>query len=231
MNKNFKVVAFDADDTLWVNEPYYRESEAAFCRILSKYVDEETANHELYKTEMKNLPLYGYGTKGFMLSMVETALSLTQYTIEQHLIEDIINIGRCQLEKSIELLENVEDVLKQVSKKYRLILATKGDLLDQETKLNKSGLAGYFHHIEIMSEKKPGNYKKLIKHLDIEPHEFLMVGNSVKSDILPVIELGGSAIYIPYHTVWAHEKMEDFSCNSNRCLTVESIAEIVKILL
>lgn len=205
---NIKVIAFDADDTLWVNEPYFKEIEEKFCDLLEDYLPRHTLVKELFKTEIDNLSLYGYGVKGFMLSMIETALRITNNTLSLEVIEKVIGYGKELLQKDIELLDGVEETLKLLKGKYRLVVATKGDLLDQERKLKKSGLEHYFHHIEIMSDKQEGDYKKLIKHLDIQPAEFLMLGNSLKSDVLPVLAIGGHAIHIPYHTTWAHEQVE-----------------------
>lgn len=205
---DIKVIAFDADDTLWINEPYFQEIEKKFCALLEDYLPQHTANQELFKTEMANLALYGYGVKGFMLSMVETALRISSNTVNHRVIEKAIQYGKELLEKPIELLEGVEEVLQALKGKYRLVVATKGDLLDQERKLKKSGIEHYFHHIEIMSDKQESDYKKLIKHLDIKPEQFLMLGNSLKSDVLPVLAIGAHAVHIPYHTTWAHEKIE-----------------------
>lgn len=226
-----KVIAFDADDTLWVNEPYFRETEEKFCGLLEDYVPHHTAAQELFKTEMQNLALYGYGVKGFMLSMVETALRVSNNTAPPGIIEKAISYGKDLLERSIELLDGMEEALHLLKKKqYRLVVATKGDLLDQERKLQKSGLAHYFHHIEIMSDKQEADYNKLIKHLDIEPGEFLMVGNSLKSDVLPVLAIGGHAVHIPYHTTWAHEKVEHI-IEHPHFRQVNSIKELLPSLL
>jgi len=203
-----KVIAFDADDTLWVNEPYFRETEDKFCDMMEDYLPHHSVARELLETEINNLKLYGYGIKSMTLSMIEAALQMSDKTIRPEAIERIIQIGKEMLDKPIELLEGVEEVLQALQRKYRLVMATKGDLLDQERKLNKSGLADYFHHIEIVSEKKEPNYKKLIQHLDIPPQEFLMIGNSLKSDIMPVLNLGGHAFHVPYHTTWAYEKVD-----------------------
>ena len=134
------------------------------------------------------------------------------------------------LEKPVELLDGVEEVLKELSKKYRLILATKGDLLDQERKLEKSGLTDYFHHIEVMSDKQEANYSKLLNHLDIKPSEFLMVGNSLKSDILPLVNLNAHAIHIPFHTTWAHEQVSEKETNGKAYKTITSLRELLKML-
>lgn len=227
--KNIKVIALDADDTLWVNETYYREAENKFIKLLSKYETENKLDQELFKMEMKNLHLYGYGVKSFILSMVESALELSNFEIKPAVIQQIIEIGKEMLEKPIELLEGVKDTLEVLQPKYKLILATKGDLLDQERKLEKSGLIKYFHHIEILSDKKTDNYKNLLSHLDIMPSEFLMVGNSLKSDVLPLLEIGAKAIHVPYHTTWAHEVVEHDG-NSNDFKTVKKLNDILKFL-
>jgi putative hydrolase of the HAD superfamily len=204
---SIKILAFDADDTLWHNETYFREIEDKFCALLEDYHPAHTIARELLQTEVANLSLYGYGIKGFILSLIETALRISDKTIPLEVIEKILAYGKELLEKPVHLIEDVEDVLGQLKNRYRLVMATKGDLLDQHRKLHKSGLGHYFHHIEIMSEKKQDDYGKLIKRLDIQPQEFVMIGNSLKSDILPVLQLGGHGFHIPYHTTWEHEKI------------------------
>jgi putative hydrolase of the HAD superfamily len=208
MFSTIKVIAFDADDTLWVNEPYFRTAEKAFCELLKEYVPEEECNQLLYKFEMQNLPLYGYGIKPFVLSLIEAAITISKKQIPLEIVSEIIAIGKEMLQMPVELIDGIEATLAHLSKKYLLVMATKGDLLDQERKLIKSGLEKYFHHIEVMSDKQPENYQKLITHLDITPSQFLMVGNSLKSDVLPVLEIGSYAIHIPFHTTWEHEKVE-----------------------
>ncbi|MDI9863178.1 HAD family hydrolase [Flectobacillus sp. DC10W] len=207
MNK-LKVIAFDADDTLWVNEPYFQEVEKKFCEMMEDYHPQHTISRELLKIEIANLSLYGYGVKGYILSMIEAALHISGKTLSIEAIQKILELGKEMLEKPIELLDGVEEVLQQLQGKYRLVVATKGDLLDQERKLKKSGLEKYFHHIEIMSDKQESDYQKLIRHLDIAPEEFMMIGNSLKSDVLPVLTLGGIGVHVPYHTTWAHETVE-----------------------
>ena len=205
---DIKVIAFDADDTLWVNEPYFKETEEKFCDLLEDYLPRHSIVKELFQTEVDNLRLYGYGVKGFTLSMIETALKVSDKTIRVEVVEHAINLGKELLQKPVELLEGVEEVLKALKGRYRLVMATKGDLLDQERKLRKSTLEQYFHHIEIMSDKQEADYLKLIRHLDIQPASFMMMGNSLKSDVLPVLAIGGHAVHIPYHTTWAHEVVE-----------------------
>ena len=205
---NLKVIAFDADDTLWVNEPYFRETEEKFYAMFQDFLPQHTIARELFKTEIDNLGLYGYGIKGFILSMIETAIRISDKKIPVQVVEKIINHGKELLEKPVELIDGVEDVLKALQGKYKLVCATKGDLLDQHRKLHKSGLGHYFHHIEIMSDKKEIDYQKLIKRLEISAEEFLMIGNSLKSDALPVINIGGHAIHVPFHITWEHERIE-----------------------
>jgi len=208
MKDKVKVIAFDADDTLWENEPYFRKSEDQFAEMMSDYMPPHDVNRALLKTEIDNLPTFGYGVKSFVISMIETAMKLSDGTISGKMVEKIIEIGRNQLNQPVFVLDGVEKVLKALQNKYKLVMATKGDLMEQEGKLEKSGLEQYFHHIEVLSEKKKSNYDKLIAHLDVRPEEFLMIGNSVRSDILPVLELGGNAIHVPFHTTWEYEKAE-----------------------
>lgn len=227
---NIKVIGFDADDTLWVNETYFRDAETEFGKLLSEFETPNKLEQELFKKEIENLDLYGYGIKAFTLSMVESALELSNYNVSPKTIEAVLNIGKTMLNKPVELLDGVELVLKTLSKKYKLILATKGDLLDQERKLEKSGLSEYFHHIEVLSEKKEANYSKLLNHLDIKPSEFLMVGNSLKSDILPLVNLKAQAIHVPFHTTWAHEQVTEKETRGKAYMTLSSLTQILDIL-
>jgi len=219
-----RVIAFDADDTLWINETYFREAEEKFASLLEDFLPQHAIMKELYRTEIGNLGLYGYGIKGFMLSMIETAIRISAGKMPISLVEKIIEIGQEMLEKPVDLLPGVKDVLQSLQGKYRIVLATKGDLVDQERKLQKSGLEGYFHHIEIMSEKRVVDYKKLIGRLDIQASEFVMIGNSLKSDILPVLELGGYGIHVPFHTTWVHEQV-DHEVKHERFFTAEHLEE------
>ncbi len=227
---NIKVIGFDADDTLWVNETYFRDAETEFAKLLSKYETPNKIDQELFKMEIDNLGLYGYGVKAFTLSMVESALELSNYQVSANVIESILNIGKDMLNKPVELLDGVEEVLEHLSHKYRLILATKGDLLDQERKLEKSGLTKYFHHIEVLSDKKELNYSKLLNHLDIKPSEFLMVGNSLKSDVLPLVNIKANAIHVPFHTTWAHEEVSEEEKNGKLYKTVNSLKKLLTVL-
>lgn len=229
MNTEIKTIAFDADDTLWDNEPYFREAEDRFCALLEDYLPHHTVSQELYKTELQNLSLYGYGIKGFMLSMIETICRVSAGTASLQGVQAAIQLGQDMLRQPVVLLDGVEQVLGMLKGKYRLVMATKGDLLDQERKLKQSGLQDYFHHIEIMSDKQVADYRKLLRHLDCNPGQFLMLGNSIKSDVLPVLELGGFAAHIPYHTTWVHEQYEH-SLEHPRFLQLNTITDLLPYL-
>ncbi|ARS38301.1 HAD family hydrolase [Sphingobacteriaceae bacterium GW460-11-11-14-LB5] len=230
MKNQITVIAFDADDTLWVNEPYFRETEEQFAGLLEDFMPRHSILAELYKTEIANLPLYGYGIKGFVLSMIETVLRITEGKIDPVVISKAITLGQEMLNKPVVLLDGVEEVLKTLHGKYKLVVATKGDLLDQQRKLTKSGLDHYFHHIEIMSDKQEKDYQKLIKHLDCKPEAFLMLGNSLKSDVLPVLNIGGHAVHIPFHTTWVHESI-DHTIEHANFYQMENLSEVLPKLI
>lgn len=231
MINKIKVIGFDADDTLWENEPYYRETEDKFCELLKEYLPKDKITEELFKTEINNLELYGYGIKAFTLSLIETAIRISNAQVPSTTIKSIIELGKEQLEKPNHLLAGVNQVLESLKKQFKLIVATKGDLLDQERKLKNSNLLQYFHHIEIMSDKQESNYKDLLKHLDIEPNEFLMVGNSLKSDIIPVLNLGGYGVFIPFHVTWQHEHVDENDVSNPRFYKVNTLANLLKLEL
>lgn len=212
-----KIAAFDADDTLWVNEPYFQDVERQFQELMSNYSEAQNLARELLSTESQNIELYGYGIKSFTLSMIETAIRVSNGAANSAEIKGIIDLGKSLTEKEIELLDGVKDTLADLNGKYQLVVATKGDLLDQERKLKRSGLAPLFDHVEIMSEKGNDDYKSIIDRFNIEPSEFVMIGNSLKSDILPVLAIGGYAIHVPYHTTWAHEKVDTKVENPRFC--------------
>ncbi len=232
MFSNIQLIAFDADDTLWVNEPYYRETEVKFAALLSDYLSEKECIDKLFEIEMQNLELYGYGAKSFVLSMIETALKISNYKISGKAIEKIIDFGKELNNKIIDVLPNAEKVLSYLQNgDYKVILATKGDLLDQERKLKKSGLTNYFHHIEVMSNKKESDYLKLLKRCDTKPENFLMIGNSLKSDILSVLKIGGNAVYIPFHTTWIHEETDESQLEKyKKYYKIENIQNLKNIL-
>lgn len=203
-----KVIGFDADDTLWHNEAYFLEAQERFWGLMEDFLPQHTTARELMQTEIQNIDLYGYGIKAFILSMVETAIRISEGTITTKVIEQIIGYGKDMLAKPVELIDDVEAVLSALEGRYRLVVVTKGDLLDQQRKLEKSGLEDFFHHVEIVSEKNAAGYLKLLQHLDVGPGQFAMIGNSLKSDVLPVLGLGGYGIHVPYHTTWEHEHVD-----------------------
>lgn len=229
MIEGIQVIGFDADDTLWVNETYFLETEQKLRLLLAPYVDADTVSEELFRTESRNMPLYGYGVKAYILSVLETAIRITAGRVPASVLEQILALGKEQLTKPVELLDGVEETLNALVGRYRLIVVTKGDLLDQEQKLRRSGIEHLFHHVEIMSDKTDREYQQLLRHLDIRPDEFLMIGNSVRSDILPPLQLGSYAVHVPYHTTWAHEKVDEPVINP-RFFTVDSLWEVISLL-
>jgi len=204
----FDVIAFDADDTLWHNESLFQETETKFEVLVSKYSTDDVNNfrQRLFETEMRNIRYFGYGVKSFTLSMVETAIEITDGQIPAAEIGQLIALGKAMLDQPVQLLDQVEATVAELAAdSYRLMVITKGDLLHQQNKVNQSGLTDYFSHIEVVSEKDEPTYQAILGKYNISPQQFLMIGNSVKSDVLPVVALGGRAIHIPYHTTWQHE--------------------------
>ena len=201
----FDVIAFDADDTLWQNEHLYAEAQAGLVDLLANYQPSEWIQERLYQTEMHNLEHFGYGIKAFALSMVETAIELTDGRISGKDLQTLVNTAKDMLHADVDVLDNVVETLTQLGEKYPLMLLTKGDLFEQENKIARSGLRDRFHHIEILSKKSVPVYKELFERHSIQPERFLMVGNSLRSDILPILELGADAVYIPNKLTWQHE--------------------------
>jgi putative hydrolase of the HAD superfamily len=229
MNQN-KVIAFDADDTLWINETFYKEAENKFSKLLKEYLTEKESFQELFNTEMQNIGLFGYGAKGFTLSMIETALRVSERKISTTAIQEILNIGKKLMDYPLVVLPGVEQVLAELREKCQIIIITKGDLMDQERKLDKSGLTQYFHHIEIVSNKKEENYRNLLDSMEIEAENFLMIGNSLRSDIIPVLNIGAYAIHIPFQINWVHESEIEEEIKSNKFFTTENITQITEIV-
>lgn len=226
MNNDIKVVAFDADDTLWVNETYFYEARIKFEELLSSFAPKKDVSRKLVETEYQNLPLYGYGVKPFTLSMIEAATAIADREISPRLINDVIAIGKNILNKEVDVFPEIKKVLEALKGDYRLVVATKGDLLDQRRKLEKSGLLKYFEHAEVMTDKKPADYQRLLNTLECRPDNFLMIGNSLKSDILPVLELGGYAIHIPFEITWEFEVVDNELIHEN-FTQIESIEEVL----
>ncbi len=204
-----KVLAFDGDDTLWHNETHFHLTQQALRDLLLKHVPDADVDRRLFATEMANLGLYGYGIKSFTLSMLETAIAVTEGKIPVSDLEVILGWGKRMLQEPTELLDGVGEALHEVSRRYSLMLITKGDLFDQESKLARSGLAELFSGVEILSDKTVESYRRVISRHGIEPEEFVMVGNSLRSDILPVVEMGARAVHIPYNLTWQHEHVEE----------------------
>ena len=220
------VIGFDADDTLWHNEIIFERVHERYRALLARYHDATTVDRTLLATEKRNLELYGYGVKGFTLCAIETAIALTQGKIGASEIDGILVLGREMLAHPVELLEGVADVVSELAKKHTLLLITKGDLRDQERKLAKSGLAGRFHLVEIVSEKDRSTYETIFRRHAIAPDRFLMVGNSLKSDILPVLALGGAGAHVPYHLTWAHERVEELPTADGRFFQLKTMREL-----
>ncbi|MCC6456691.1 MAG: HAD family hydrolase [Caldilineaceae bacterium] len=198
-------IGFDADDTLWHNERLYALTQGKFRELLAPYGDAAWIDQQLYATETRNLAHFGYGIKGFTLSMIETAIELTGGRIGGREIGQIVEWGRSMLVSPVELLPGVEEVVATLAQEYALLLITKGDLFDQESKLARSGLGGNFQHVEIVRDKDEAVYAAILAKHKIPPSDFLMVGNSIRSDILPVLKLGARAAHIPYAITWQHE--------------------------
>lgn len=227
---SLKLIAFDADDTLWVNEPMYVNVQQQFRTLLMHHVSEETIGARFYEAQMRNLRLFGYGAKGFMLSMIETAIELTEGTITGSEIQQIIDIGKELLAFPIDVLDGVQEVLETLSGQYDLMVLTKGDLLDQESKIARSGLGHYFKYVEIVSEKNEPAYQRIIQRYGLKPEEFLMIGNSLRSDVLPVVHVGANAIHVPYSVTWAHEQVEKEQLEGKSFLAFERIADVIPVL-
>ena len=221
-----EVIAFDADDTLWHNEGRYRETEAEFRRLLERYHSPDWIDDRLYETEVRNLPHFGYGIKSFVLSMVETAIELTEGRIGALEIQRVIELGRAMIDAPVDLLEGVRETVTEVARNHELMIITKGDLLEQESKVERSGLRDYFGRIEIVSRKDRAAYERIAERHALRPERFLMVGNSLRSDVLPVLAMGGRAVHIPYWTTWRHELVEDDENAGADYARLESIREL-----
>ncbi|TAN33296.1 HAD family hydrolase [bacterium] len=221
-----RVVAFDGDDTLWHNEIRFNLTQTALRDLLHRHVPDADVDGRLYEVEMRNLKLYGYGIKAFTLSMLETAIQLTEGRIPASDLEVILGWGKRMLLETTELLEGVHSTLLEVGRRYSLLLITKGDLFDQESKLARSGLAGLFEGVEILSDKNVETYRSLLSRRGIRPEEFVMVGNSLRSDVAPVVALGATAVHIPYVVTWHHEQVPDESLPPSGWHRLGGIAEL-----
>ncbi|MBR1405939.1 MAG: HAD family hydrolase [Bacteroidales bacterium] len=229
--EQIRVVVFDADDTLWENEPLFREAERKWAEVLHEYGDLASLSAALYAVEVANMEDLGYGAKAFTLSLIETAIQVTGGRLSAAQTQQILKIGRQLLHNPAAPMPGVLDTLRELhdSGRYRMVLLTKGDLLDQEHKVMRSGLEPFFDRVAVVSNKSSREYRRLMKELEVEPEHFLAVGNSFKSDIQPVLELGGWGIHIPFHVLWELEKTEEF--DHERLLRVSEIRRILPLLL
>jgi len=224
-----KLIGFDGDDTLWHSEGYYREASARFVAIIGRYVDvgDTQVQAGMLATERRNLKLFGYGAKGMTLSMVETAIAITEGRISAADIHQLVEIGKTVLQHPVELLPGVRDAVAAVAQHHAVVLITKGDLFHQEKKVTQSGMADLFHRIEIVSEKDAPTYRRVLGEFSLEPAQFAMVGNSLRSDIEPVIRLGGWGVHMPYHVTWEHELENSLGeADAPRMLTVDEPSAI-----
>ncbi len=220
-------IAFDGDDTLWHNESLFSMTQDRFRAMLAHSVDPAALDKRLLEAERANLRFYGYGIKGFVLSMIETAVDLTDGRVSGRDIQSLIDFGKAMLEHPVDLLDGVAEVVEALSSRHRLLLITKGDLFDQESKVARSGLAERFAAVEIVSEKDPDTYRRVLDRHGVDPARFVMVGNSVRSDILPVLAIGGHAVHVPYHVTWAHEQAEPPTENYRRIDTVRELPPLL----
>jgi putative hydrolase of the HAD superfamily len=224
------VVGLDGDDTLWHNETRFNLTQGELRELLNPHVADADVDRRLFEIEMKNLAVYGYGVKSFTLSMIETAIQLTEGRILATDLEVILGWGKRMLMQPTELLDGVEPALRELSERYDLLLITKGDLFDQESKLARSGLADLFLGVEIVSEKNVSSYRAILSRRGIKAEEFVMVGNSLRSDIVPVLELGARAVHIPYHVTWHHEQVPEESLPKSGWYRLERIGDLERLL-
>lgn len=223
-------IAFDADDTLWENEKYYHDGQVKLAQILSDYYPADVVDEELLKTETNNMIWYGYGIKAFGLSMIETAIRLSNGKIGSKEISVIIDHLRSMLAQPAELLPGVLETLEVLRPDYRMMVITKGDLLDQERKLANSKLENYFEAYEVVSDKRDNTYTQILNRHTIHPEEFLMVGNSLRSDVLPVVKIGGYGVYVPHRFTWAHEEVSDSESQSDGYIQIDSIKHLPDVI-
>lgn len=226
----FDVLAFDGDDTLWHTEHLYAEAQARFKGILTRYLPPDGIEDRLNQIEIRNLPYFGYGIKAFVLTMIEAAIDLTEGRISGGEVQNLLDIGKTMLAAEVRLLDHVADTLARLADSYSLMLITKGDLYDQEAKIARSGIAPYFKNVEIVSNKPAETYQTLLTKHRIEPDHFLMVGNSLRSDILPVLAIGGHAVYIPHPMTWSHEAADPPPADQPGYFELENVGQLPDLL-
>jgi len=227
----FDVIAFDADDTLWHNETQYIHAKERFAQVLSGYRNPEMSIRQLDETEMENVQNYGYGIKSFALSMVESALDISGGQVQGGEIQAILELAREMLDEKMILFDHVEETLTSISADYDLLMITKGDTFEQERKIQRTGLAGYFQHIEIVGDKSAKVYQGILRKYRIDPACFLMVGNSLRSDVLPVVEIGGQAVYVPCKYTWVHETMVDQPIDLDAYHEIEHLGQLPDLII
>lgn len=224
------IIAFDADDTLWHSEVLYRDAQAALNRILAPWAQSRVVEEVTYEVETRNIPVYGYGIKSFTLSMLEAAVRISNGKVDGDHVAEILAIGRAMLKAEVKLRPHVMETLKKLSKSHRLMVITKGDLLDQTDKVERSGLAPYFSMVEVVNEKNAETYREIFDRYNLSPQGFLMVGNSISSDVLPVLELGGIAVHIPADTIWAYEMVDDFNPDQRGFYELEHVGQLPSLI-
>lgn len=223
-------IAFDADDTLWHNEPIFNLTQDRVAELLAEWVPAEELGEQLNDVERRNLKVFGYGAKGFTLSLLETALEVSQGKVPGRVLQQILDAGKAMMEHPLELLPGVAETVELLAAHHPLLLITKGDLFHQESKIARSGLAESFAGIEIASEKDEETYRRLLEHHSIDAERFVMIGNSVKSDILPVVAIGGNAIHIPYHTNWELDHVEHRGAEEEGFFEAATISDVPRLL-
>ncbi|WP_255323033.1 HAD family hydrolase [Lysobacter sp. K5869] len=228
MSAPLRMVGFDADDTLWRSQDYFDEAQLDFERIVGQYVDLGDARlHErLYEIEKNNIGVFGYGVKGMTLSMIEAAVAITGQRISASDLHRIVELGKDLLRHPVEMLPGIPEAVAAIAADFEIVLITKGDLFHQEAKVKQCGLADLFRRIEIVSEKDAGTYARLLREFGLPAAQFAMIGNSLRSDIAPVLELGGWGIHVPYHTTWAHENEAEVAADAPRLRRVERAADL-----
>lgn len=226
----FDLIGFDADDTLWYNERLYAQTQSKIAELLAPYGTLEEINEQLTLVELENVHLYGYGIKGFALSMIEAAIVLGNGHLSSKVVQAIIGYARDMLTADIQLIEQVPEIIFELEKKYPLAIITKGDLFEQEMKISRSSLRPYFQHVEIISQKTRDVYARILEKFNVPPDRFLMIGNSLRSDILPVLELGGHTVYIPHDIIWTHEVVDPPPAGKSGFYELEHIGELPDLL-
>ena len=225
-----EMIAFDADDTLWHNEAYFRRGEERFCELLAPWARADHLSERLYETERRNLARFGYGAKGFTLSLIETALDVTEHRVPGSVIAEIVQLGKEILDQPVEVVDGAADTIHALAPHYRMIVVTKGDLLHQESKAARSGLADHFELVEIVSEKDCTTYARALRKVGVDPARTCMVGNSVRSDVLPMLALGGFAVHVPYPVTWAMEEADGPEPGHPRFARVDTLGDLPSVV-